>query len=581
MKYRMVKILQGTDGVRGYIERVPLSAGEIGKRDPIKIFLEKNILIPEFFELYAYGFCKYLLKEKLARYGDFIMVGRDTRDTDFYYTQACLNGIQKAGMSLRFLDIVPTPALAFYLVKRGRSGALMLTASHNPDNQNGIKIFLPQKAMKMLPEQEAKFSQLLQELPYPLPDLPHRKKLFSKPQKSLKDKAIRQFTRNLCKQMKKDKIFSKTILMVDCANGAVTETVEKVFKFFKFHKIVFLNTKGRINHHCGVTDLEGRKEILVNDINVGGVFANHQLFIKMFAEAENNIKVDKGELFLTGFIFDGDGDRFMRAEYDTYAKKIQILTGDSLAIHFLCDLEKKGKTVNFYNTIESDLQIKIFAENQGWRQTISPIGDRWLLQKANEMGDAFQLGYEDSGHFIFPTYIKIRKGGENTSKVTIFKRKRLFFTGNGILTALKSLPSIFSTCGNTPTKEFFQKLQNQYPIGILKNLAIYEVNKKMLHNKEFSLSLHHFVIKQFQKLNLASLKIKKENFANQPDLHYWTIQQQESTQAAVFIRNSGTEDKTSLYLRGHKKWEEKLSILLEEIQLFLIHSLKVKNPRDC
>ena len=90
-------------------------------------------------------------------------------------------------------------------------------------------------------------------------------------------------------------------------------------------------------------------------------------------EAQSNIQVDKGELFLTGFIFDGDGDRFMRAEYDPYAKKIQLLTGDTLAIHFLRSLEKTGKKVNFYNTVESDLQIKIFAESQGWNQTILPV----------------------------------------------------------------------------------------------------------------------------------------------------------------------------------------------------------------
>ena len=364
--------------------------------------------------------------------------------------------------------------------------------------------------------------------------------------------------------------------MLDCANGAVSETVQKVFKSFQFHKIVFLNTEGRINHHCGVAELEGRREILVSDTAAGGIFANNQLFLKMFAEAQSNIQVDKGELFLTGFIFDGDGDRFMRAEYDPYAKKIQLLTGDTLAIHFLRSLEKTGKKVNFYNTVESDLQIKIFAESQGWNQTILPVGDRWLLQKANEMGSDFQLGYEDSGHFIFPARIKLRRM-KNIHKWDLFKRDQLFFTGNSILAALKSLSSIFSTCGNTPTKEFFQKLQTQYSTGILKNLAVYEVDKEMLHNTEFALSLDHFVVKQFQKLKLTSLNIKKETFSHQPDLHYWTIQQEKFTQAAVFIRNSGTEDKTSLYLRGNKKWEGKLFVLLEEIQLFLIQSLKRKN----
>ena len=128
-----------------------------------------------------------------------------------------------------------------------------------------------------------------------------------------------------------------------------------------------------------LAELEGRS-VLVSDTAAGGIFANNQLFLKMFAEAQSNIQVDKGELFLTGFIFDGDGDRFMRAEYDPYAKKIQLLTGDTLAIHFLRSLEKTGKKVNFYNTVESDLQIKIFAERKGWNQTIF-IKDRWFCKK--------------------------------------------------------------------------------------------------------------------------------------------------------------------------------------------------------
>ena len=153
--------------------------------------------------------------------------------------------------------------------------------------------------------------------------------------------------------------------------------------------------------------MEGRREILVSDTAAGGIFANNQLFLKMFAEAQSNIQVDKGELFLTGFIFDGDGDRFMRAEYDPYAKKIQLLTGDTLAIHFLRSLEKTGKKVNFYNTVESDLQIKIFAESQGWNWVL-PVGDRWLLQKANDRLEKFQLGLKILGNFIFPARKKLR-----------------------------------------------------------------------------------------------------------------------------------------------------------------------------
>lgn len=560
----MKKILQGTDGIRGYIEEQKTT------NEPVKIFEKHNILTVEFCELYSYTFCKYLVKQNLAKNGDYIMIANDSRDKTFRYTQAIIDGVLKANMRIRFLGTVPTPAVTFYLVRRGRSGAIMLTASHNPDSQNGIKLFLPPTAIKLLPKQEIELTEMLYNFKYPL-----KEKIKSNKIKNLNNKVIRKFTKHILKQTKK-RNFDNIILMVDCANGSVTESVKNIFKYFKFSKIEFLNTEGRINHNCGVAELEGIREILLEDIEEGVSFAENKFIRAMFKEAKNNQEIQNGNLFLSGFVFDGDGDRFLRAEYDCYAKKIHLLTGDQLAIYFLKDLQEKKDSITFYNTLESDLQIKIYAEEQKWEHKTTLIGDKWLLKKALEKPKKVDLCYENSGHFIFNTKITVRRG-KDLPKLNILNRKRFFFTGNGILAGLKSLISISNTCGKKPTKKFYELLENQYPKGILQNLAIYCVNKELLENQDFIKKLDQFVTNKFKNLSKNGYKMEKKLYPEALDHHYWEIKKQGIIQTAIFVRNSGTEDKTSLYLRGKQEAEKIFYPIFEELQAFLLVNLKVKN----
>ncbi len=561
----MKQILQGTDGIRGYIEVKSIKT----KRDPVKIFEEQNILIPEFFELYAYAFCIFLKKNKLAKEGDYIMIGKDTRDSSLRYTTALLNGIVKAGMKLRFLNIVPSPLVSFYLVKRNRSGALMITASHNPHNQNGIKLFLPPYGAKLLPIQEQELTTLLYNTPYPI-----KENINAVNYKDLNTKAIKKYSRHILKNISTKK-FPKTILMVDCANGAVSQTLKHLIKQIKFKKVNLLNTQGTINDHCGITELAGIKTIASKDMLINDNLNKNRILNSMFREGKNNPQVICGELFLSGFVFDGDGDRFMRLEYNHLEEKIYCLSGDTLAIHFLNALNSKNKHIQFYHTIESDLQIKIYAEQMGWKHDIIPIGDRWLLKKAIETKKNFSLGYEASGHFIFPTKIKIRSG-KIGSKNYIISKKDIFFTGDGILASLKSLESIFKNCGKKPDKQFFQKLTSQYLDGIFQDLAIYNVDKFVLLNKNFIKKLTDFMEKTTKNLLDTSFSLEKKQITHSPDLQYWFLKKEEKIKGAIFVRNSGTEDKVSLYLRGEKEFETKFTELLKKLNFFLIPYLQKK-----
>ena len=559
----MKKILQGTDGIRGYVEKKILK----DRKNPIAIFEEKNILIPEFFEIYGYAFCIYLQKSKLAKKGDYVMVGRDTRDTNFTYTKALLDGVLKAGMKLRFLDIVPTPLTVFYLVKRNRSGAIMITASHNPANQNGIKLFLPPNGKKLLPTEEQELTKIIYETPYPLPELGK-----TYPYKNLNKKAIRKYTSHILNNINTKK-YPKTILLVDCANGAVAKTLEYFFQRVKFQKVNLLNTKGKINNGCGITQLVNWRVITLEDIKKNQNLARNKIINSMFEEGKNNEKVASGDCFLSGFVFDGDGDRFMRLEYDCFYKKIYLLTGDILAFELLSALSKKNKKIYFFHTIESDLKMKIQAEKQGWQQKILAVGDKWLLSQALKQKKKFSLGYEESGHFIFPTKIKIRSEKIGIKKYFV-PHNDIFFTGDGILAAMKSLEAIYQNHGKTPSKNFFHKLTTHYIMGIFKNITIYGTDKSMLLKREFGEKLSNFMQKNTKEILGNDFQLIKKEIPHCPDLNYWFLKKDGKTQGSIFIRNSGTEQKTSLYLRGEKKFEKEFLKIFEKFHLFLIPYLK-------
>jgi phosphomannomutase len=561
----MKEILQGTDGIRGYVEK----KNKKQNKNPILNFEQRGSLTPEFFELYGYVFCRYLQKNNLAKAGDYIIVGKDSRDASLILTQSLLEGVMKAGMKLRFLDVVPTPAVAFYLVKRNRSGGIMITASHNPADQNGIKLFLPPFGKKLLPAQEKDLTKMLYETPYPI-----QTKQKIAPYKNLNKKVIKKYTSHILKNTRIRK-FPKTILMVDCANGALTKTLEYFFRRVKFHKLVLLNKEGKINNNCGVTQLENLREISQKDLAKNKNLSENVLLSAMFREAEKNSLVAEGKLFLSAFVFDGDGDRLIRLEYDCFEKKILILTGDTLAFEFLTALSHKKKQVSFFHTIESDLEMKIQAKKNRWRQEILAVGDKWLLDKALEHKKNFSLGYEASGHFVFPTHIKIRSGRIGSRKY-ILSKKEVFFTGDGLLAAMKSLEAIYQNHGKNVGKKFFDSLRTHYNPGICKNVAIHGVDKSRLLDKKFAKTLSDFMEKTTKKLLGSDFQLVAKEVKNCPDLHYWYFQNQEGPQAAIFVRNSGTEDKTSLYLRTRQQFEKKFSQVLEKLRLFLVPYLQTK-----
>jgi len=131
------KRLQGTDGVRREIKQAKVCPGWT----PQQVFLEKGWITEEFMELYAYCYVKNQKRAKKST----IVIGWDPRDPSGIFTEAVVRGVRKAGGKALILGVVPTPLVPLFMQYEGADGGIMVTASHNPKDQNGIKLFLPSR----------------------------------------------------------------------------------------------------------------------------------------------------------------------------------------------------------------------------------------------------------------------------------------------------------------------------------------------------------------------------------------------------------------------------------------------------
>ena len=158
--------LQGTDGVRGQAVSPdhPLAEG----LDSRRAYLERGVLTEEFAGHYAYAAARWLLErapEDLISPGA-IVIAWDPRDIEGRFYGAVSRAVVRAGAHALVAGILPTPGAAVYMASVGAAGAIVLTASHNPPDQNGIKIFLGPAAMKPLPGDDDSLSARVWEIPW-------------------------------------------------------------------------------------------------------------------------------------------------------------------------------------------------------------------------------------------------------------------------------------------------------------------------------------------------------------------------------------------------------------------------------
>ena len=596
--------LQGTDGIRGPIQQhLPPS------EHPVKWYLRTGEITPEFFQLYTYSTCCLLRKFGLTELSNIIVVGWDSRDSSGTFNNAAILGILQAGLAPYSVGILPTPAVALHMLATQASAAIVLTASHNPADQNGVKIFLGSSGLKLFPADDESLTEFLLKQPWPLPSSSIFHDICDASEAAQKN-FIAHLLQNQDFEMILDQPESINII-TDSAFGACQVIVQHFPKSWSIFQHYNSDCSNEINRFSGVADLEGTRWLSKQHLK-NSQWKDHTALHQLFQNLQKNPK----SLHLS-WIFDGDGDRCFILVADSSRQGIHILSGDALMLLISSDSESKSQNKYIFNTIESDLEAssRILGKKFNLRQCA--VGDKWLLLEAfdsriktlKEHLQKFSGAKKDLIDDIQKTLVQMKKlgrpsafeltrlwrnlikeipeanqlstdfflGGEESGHVIVpaTHNKELVFLGNGPLVAFKATEILYKHWLHNP-EEFFKNIEALQPQGTRVTLPIYYVVKEKLLEPRFRDELCQII--QESAGNLYPEFIQDwVNLPEDNELLMLQLKDKNTLKIAIFIRNSGTEDKLSLYIQGNGISDAALNELSGQIYWHLLCHCKNRN----
>lgn len=310
-----------------------------------------------------------------------IVIGKDTRRSSYMFEYALVAGLTASGADVSLLHVTTTPSVAYAVRTEGFDCGIMISASHNPFYDNGIKIIngSGQKIEAAIEERiEQYIDGKIEELPYATGEnigcatdfSAGRNRyigyLISIPSRSFKNKTV----------------------ALDCSNGSASAIAKSVFDALGARTVVINNQPDgtNINTNCGSTHID------------------------VLAEFVKNNPVD------IGFAYDGDADRCIAVD-----EHGNVVDGD--AIMYVCGtyMKEQGQLANdtIVTTVMSNLGLYRALEKKGIRTEKTAVGDKYVCE--NMMSNGYVLGGEQSGHIIFSKYAT---------------------TGDGILTSIKLMEAV-------------------------------------------------------------------------------------------------------------------------------------------
>ena len=290
-----------------------------------------------------------------------ITIGKDTRISGDLLEAALSAGLCAAGADVIPLGVVPTPAVAFVTRDCGADAGIVISASHNPYEHNGIKIFSGQ-GFKLSDALEGEMEALL--------DAPERLQLKKNGEigrildrgRDYVERYIDHTVRAAGGPIKRLRV------LIDCANGAASRTADEIFGRFGLEmEIIKDHPDGvNINDKCGSTHMDQLSRMVVS----GG--------------------------YDLGLAFDGDADRCLAVD-----EKGQLIDGDKIMGIIGMYMRNQGllKRDTIVATVMSNLGFHDFAAEHGMKLVCTTVGDRFVLERM--LADGYNLGGEQSGHMIF------------------------------------------------------------------------------------------------------------------------------------------------------------------------------------
>lgn len=310
-----------------------------------------------------------VVEESIGRQPLFL-VGMDTRLSGDMLESAMAAGLCSAGANVKLLGIIPTPAVAYLVKLYGADAGIMLSASHNPYEYNGIKIFNSQ-GYKLLDAQEDEIEEIVLDhiRPYNVKAPGELGRISYGPD------AAEDYVRYLASTAGCD--LSGMRIAVDCANGSAGMTAPLLFRQLGVDADIFYASHDgeNINDRCGSTHIDTISKIV------------------------------KDGPYELGLAFDGDADRMLAVDENG-----ELVDGDRLMAMFACHLKKQGKLKQntLVATVMSNLGLFKFGEARDINIRAAKVGDRYVLEQMRSEG--FILGGEQSGHIIFLDYMTTGDG---------------------------------------------------------------------------------------------------------------------------------------------------------------------------
>lgn len=298
-----------------------------------------------------------------------ILIGRDTRISGTLIESAMVAGFLSFGANVKLLGVIPTPAVAYLTRKLKADASVVISASHNTYEFNGIKFF-SNKGMKIPDTLEEEIEEIMDSGKIDDLTAVNDKIGVSEYALELMDEYV-YFFRKHFEEVIEENLTKDFIVGLDTANGATSVVAEKVFQALGIpYKIINNKPDGiNINQNCGSTHLEGLKKFVV----------------------ENHLSL--------GVAYDGDGDRCLAID-----EKGNEIDGDKLLAIISSNLKEKGqlKKDTIVATVMSNLGLNKYAKENSLALLQTKVGDRYVLEEM--LKQDFNLGGEQSGHVILLDY---------------------------------------------------------------------------------------------------------------------------------------------------------------------------------
>ena len=354
-----------------------------------------------------------------------VVMGMDTRESGPWIAAVLAAGLREGGAVVESAGVIPTPAIAFLARKHGFSAGVVISASHNPWRDNGIKVFggdgfkLPDAVEMGI---EAEIERVLE------------KQQTGNSEQGTENDALpevnegyrAEYVRFLLEAVPGVSLDNRCVV-IDCANGAASSVAPQLFEALQGTvEVTHASPDGRnINERCGAL----HPEIVAAEVKVRGASM--------------------------GFTFDGDADRAMFAD-----EHGNVVNGDAVMLACARDLQARGELAGdlVVATTMSNMGLEAAFKRSGIKMLRAPVGDKYVLEEMNKSGAS--LGGEQSGHILFP------------AKAT---------TGDGLLTALlvmdvvhrsgKTLGELIADLKNYPQVILNVKVREKKPLDSLPAVA--------------------------------------------------------------------------------------------------------------